>query len=254
MQRRKIILIISSLLIFVLACNVGTSASPTPNPLSVDGGIETAVIETLRAGGLMQATPIFTETPTLIPPPTFTPEPTLTPTPNIPMASVSVDTSCRSGPGKVYTYLGALLVGEKAQVVGKHTPTNYWIIVNPDWDGDCWLWGEYATVTGGTDRLMEYAVPAVPTPSIPNAPSNFVVSSQNCGAKMDITISWTDNSSAEDGFMLYQNNGLTHIIGYNRTSHFLSLDYTPGQTLRLELASFNVTGESPRQVVEVTCP
>ena len=247
MQRRKRFLIASTLLIFVLACTICTSAPPTPNPLSVDGGIETAVMETLRAGGVMLATPVYTYTPSVTPLPTSTPLPTLTPTPSIPMVSVSTDTSCRSGPGSVYTYLGALLVGETAQVVGKHTATGYWIIVNPDGDGDCWLWGNYASVNGNTDHLMEYAAPAVPTPSIPNAPSNFTVTSKNCGATMDISFSWIDNSSGEDGFSLYQNNVQTHIIGYNRTSHSLSLSYSPNQAIRHELAAFNKTGETAKK-------
>lgn len=253
-QRHKRFIAISSLLIFILACNIGTSAPPTPIPLEVKPEIATAVEKTLRASDLVLATPVYTFTPRVTPLPTFTPTPSLTPTPDIPMVAVSVDTSCRSGPGKNYTYLGALLVGETAQVVGKHTPTHYWIIVNPDGYGDCWLWDQYATVNGNTDRLMEYAVPAVPTPTIPNAPSNFAVASKSCGATMDITIRWTDNSINEDGFKLYQNGGITYIIGYNRISQPLSLSYTPNQVIQLELSAFNVTGESSKQMLEVSCP
>ena len=254
MQRHKRLIAISSILLFTLACNMSTSAPATQVPLEVKPEIMTAVEETLRAGGLSLATPIYTYTPSVTPPPTSTPFPTSTPTPSIPMVSVSVDTSCRSGPGQAYAYLGVLRVGETAQVVGKHSSTGYWIIVNPAGFGDCWLWGQQATVNGSTDHLMEYAQPAIPTPSIPNAPSNFVVTSKNCGATMDIIFSWTDNSSVEDGFKLYQSSGLTHIIGYNRISHNLSLSYLPSQIIRLELSAFNMTGESVRQVVELSCP
>lgn len=250
MQRRKTIFLISSALLLVLACNLGTAAPP-PSPLSVDGGIETAVMQTLRASGVMLATPVYTNTPL---PPTLTPTITLTPTPAIPYVSVSRDTSCRSGPGMAYTYRGALRVGEKAQIVGKHTPSNYWIIVNPDGDGDCWLWGEYAAVDGNTDQLIEYVVPAVPTPPIPNAPSNFTASNIKCGDLMEVTLSWTDNSINEDGFKLYQNGAYTHIIGYNRTAHIFSRPYQPGQAIQFQLSAFNVTGESARQITSATCP
>ena len=253
MQRHKRFIIVSALFMFILACNLGTP-TPTPSPLSVDGGIETAVIETLRAGGVMQATPVFTATPVDTPTPTMTPLPTDTPTPTIPLVSVSVDTSCRSGPGKVYDYLGALLVGETAQVVGKRTSHNYWIIKNPDAGGNCWLWGQYASINGNTDSLVEYAIPAVPTPIIPPAPSNFAVISKNCGATMDITINWTDNSSNEDGFNLYQNGKITHIIGFNRTSHSLAISYLPSQSVQLALSAFNITGESSKQILDVVCP
>ncbi len=250
MQRRKIIIFISSALLLIMACTLG-SPTPTPSPLMVDGGIETAVMQTLWAGGVMLATPFPTYTPI---PPTLTPTITLTPTPDIPYVSVSQDTSCRYGPGMAYPYRGALLVGERAQVVGKYTPGNYWIIVNPDGDGDCWLWGEYAVINGNTSRLIEYVAPAVPTPPKPNAPSGFTVSNVNCGNLMDVTLSWIDNSYNEDGFNLYQNGVHTHIIGYNRTAHIYSLSYQPGVAIQFQLSSFNATGESTRQSASATCP
>ncbi len=76
--------------------------------------------------------------------------------------NVSVDTNCRSGPGKVYEYLGVLLVGESAEVIGKKTSYNYWIIDNPTTDEECWLWGKYANVEGDTSTLEEYALPPTP--------------------------------------------------------------------------------------------
>jgi len=92
------------------------------------------------------------------------PTPTGT-TPSLPMVSVSVGTNCRTGPGKIYDYIGELKVGENAEVVGKNTSNNYWVIKNPDASGNCWLWGMHATVTGDTSDLLEYAVPPTPTPS-----------------------------------------------------------------------------------------
>ena len=96
------------------------------------------------------------------PPSTASPTPTVTTISSPPMISVSVGTNCRTGPGKTYAYIGELRVGEKAEVVGKKTSYNYWIIKNPDADGECWLWGEYATVLGDTSSLQEYTVPPTP--------------------------------------------------------------------------------------------
>jgi hypothetical protein len=50
---------------------------------------------------------------------------------------------------------GVLHVGETAEVVGKRTAANYWVIKNPDATGVCWLWGMYATVVGNVDLLPE---------------------------------------------------------------------------------------------------
>ena len=55
---------------------------------------------------------------TLTPSPTITASPTITLTSTLeaPMVSVSVNTNCRTGPDKIYDNIGALLVGEQAEV------------------------------------------------------------------------------------------------------------------------------------------
>ena len=113
-----------------------------------------------------------TDSPLPVPTATQTPEPSKTPTPTLtltlteesPTISVSVDTNCRSGPGKQYDIIGALLVGETAQVIGRTAGGQYWIVQNPDRAGECWLWDTYATVTGPTDSLPIYTPPPTPTP------------------------------------------------------------------------------------------
>ncbi len=69
-------------------------------------------------------------------------------TPCVPMVSVTTNTNCRLGPGEPYPYLGALVVGEEAQVVGQSSVPNFMIIDNPDNPGEqCWLWDMYAQVS-----------------------------------------------------------------------------------------------------------
>ncbi len=126
-----------------------------------------------------------TDTATL-PPPTNTPTITPTPTSSAPMIIVSVNTNCRTGPGKIYDMLGALLVGETAKVLGKADSGDYWVIENHDAAGNCWLWGEYATVTGDTSTLPVLTPPPSPTPSSTPTPAlDFTVAYENshsCGA------------------------------------------------------------------------
>ncbi len=118
------------------------------------------------------ATPIDTFTPTLVPTSTLSPTPTLTVTPLVPMISVSVPTNCRVGPGKIYDMVGALLVGEVVQVYARDPGGNYWYIRNPDEPGQfCWVWGEYATVTGLFSALPVYTPPPSPTPTFTATPS-----------------------------------------------------------------------------------
>jgi hypothetical protein len=74
--------------------------------------------------------------------------PTATSTTCVPMVNVTTNTNCRFGPGEPYEYLGALVVGEEAQVLGQSSVPNFMIIDNPDNPGEqCWLWDMYAQVS-----------------------------------------------------------------------------------------------------------
>src|SRR6266540_1748461 len=153
-KHTPILLSVIVLLVASLACvvpNVSVPATPDQNLMS------TAVAQTVAAAlaqtqvspslvpiGVVTDTPSLTftpEPPTLTPTETLTLTPIFTSTPLIPQISVSVATNCRVGPGKIYDRVGALLVGEVAEVYGRNAAGNYWYIRNPDSSGGfCWLW------------------------------------------------------------------------------------------------------------------
>lgn len=174
LKSNPILFLAAVLLIVSLACVLPGTATPDPNFIS------TAIAQTIAAG-VTQAVPsdvptimesptitqTFTpELPTLTPTQTLTPTPVFTSTPLVPLISVSVATNCRVGPGRVYDRVGALLVGETAEVYGQDPTGNYWYIRNPDSGPEfCWLWGEYATLVGNTFLLPVFTPPPTPTPS-----------------------------------------------------------------------------------------
>jgi hypothetical protein len=82
------------------------------------------------------------------------------------MVSVSLETNCRIGPGKVYDLVGnGLQVGQMAEVIGRDSGGQYWILRDPDSPSiTCWLWGQYATVTGDWQSLPVMTPPPTPTP------------------------------------------------------------------------------------------
>lgn len=158
-------------------------------PLSIPDAtaIQTSAAQTVIAG-LTQTTPFATnqilltatsivitpsETPTitLTATETVTPSPVFTPTSLITLITVSVPTNCRIGPGKVYPRQGALLVGETAEVFGRDATNQYWYIRNPDNANEfCWVWGEYATVTGPFMFLPVFTPPPTPTATFTPTP------------------------------------------------------------------------------------
>lgn len=98
--------------------------------------------------------PIATPTETLVP------ADTQTPTPDTTTVQVSLDTNCRTGPGSSkYKRIGGLNIGEIAEVVGRPSSGEYIIIKNPEGGADCWLWLEYATISGSLDGLPILPVP-----------------------------------------------------------------------------------------------
>ncbi len=149
------------LLLISLAC-----AQSAPVPTTDPNAASTAIVETIAAiqiQGTASAFPASDATVTFIP--TVTPFPTqtlaFTPTSSTPMISVSVDTFCRTGPGKDFEKVGILLVGEETEIVGRHATGQYWYVRNPDVGVDfCWMSGEYATITGNTLVLLIQTPPA----------------------------------------------------------------------------------------------
>ena len=59
------------------------------------------------------------------------------------------------------------------ETIGRDLNGNYWYIRNPSSsNGYCWLWGEYATVTGNVGALPVFTPPPTPTPMPISPPSS----------------------------------------------------------------------------------
>jgi len=199
-----------ALVLSMLACNLPSLANPAPS--ADTSPTITAMVATIPA----QQTPVAAAS--------ASPAPTSTGL----TVSVSTSTNCRSGPGQTYDVIASLDAGQSAALVGKYTPANYWIVSLPD-GTTCWLWGQYATTSGDTSALPEFAVPPTPTlgatrtpkptPTIvvvaPNAPYNLGYS-LSCSAGVGsggqptwiehVTLTWDENWEVgvnEGGFAVH---------------------------------------------------
>lgn len=163
MNRKNTIVMTILIALAITSCGAPTpAAEPTSGP-------DLALTITAQAQ-LLQALTQTALAPTSTPEPTFTSAPVFTATPSKVIVTVSANTNCRSGPGSEYEIVGALTIGQQAEVVGKSSTTNYWIIDNPNSPGSCWLWAEYATVTGEAASLQEFDIPPTVTPLAALAP------------------------------------------------------------------------------------
>jgi CSLREA domain-containing protein len=112
------------------------------------------------------------EEPTPEEPEAAEPTPTVTPTvePTEPPACTQTLTAlmnltCRSGPLKEYEELGFLLEGETAVPEGQNEDASWFWILNPDWQGHCWVWSGGVEAACMPDRLPLIAYDPLPEPS-----------------------------------------------------------------------------------------
>jgi len=82
----------------------------------------------------------------------------------------------------------------------------------------------------------------------PSAPTQLIASSISY---TKITLSWTDNSSNENGFYLYQDDSLINTIDSNVTTYTVD-GLAPGKTYTFSVTAWNVNGESSLASLEVT--
>jgi uncharacterized protein YgiM (DUF1202 family) len=246
MNTKRILLAFNVLLMAALACNMPSAAGP----LQSDPGTGNS--------GPGSSNPVVTETPSL------TPTVTLTPTSSAPQVTVTSATNCRTGPSTAYDLIYTMQPGQVATLVGKYTPLNYWIINMPA-GGTCWLWGQYAVVTGSAASLPDFAPPATPTPSVPADPSSFKVHI-NCKLNgpmlrydVHVEMTWQDNASNELGYYLYRNDERISTLGPNETSAsddtVMGTAIMAGQTPEIvySIEAFTNAGKSKMLSKAVTC-
>jgi hypothetical protein len=179
MQNKSNLMLVAILLIFSLllsGCDLWVDSTPDED---VEHVIQTSVALTLESYAevdpdiepetepdIVEPAPTDTPTITISPTITSTPTMTITPSPDTPRVHVDVNTNCRKGPGEPYDILGALVVDQEAEVLGRYQESDYWVIENPDRAGECWIWGYYATLEGPLDDLPYYTQPPTPTPVV----------------------------------------------------------------------------------------
>jgi len=158
MINRNISFALIVLLLSALACNA---------PQAVPEGISTdePLAET--------ATPTSTNTPEGTALPTSTGVPSATACPPTVIANTSVN--IRSGPGTVYTAIGALTTGASAPVIGKNADSSWWVISFPAGPGgQGWVSGSVVTGSCIPATLAIVAAPPTPLPASGTCKDDYV--------------------------------------------------------------------------------
>ncbi|MBL8092201.1 MAG: hypothetical protein JNJ43_17850 [Anaerolineales bacterium] len=271
--------------LFIILLIATSSACELPVNIPDSNAISTAAAQTVIAEltqsvtqavpqeNTSTATPTFTSTfeaptITLTPTETVTPSPIPTATSFVTLISVSVPTNCRIGPGRVYPRQGALLVGETAEVFGRDPTNQYWYIRNPNKPNDyCWVWGEYATLTGPFAFLPIFTPPPTPTPTFTPTPApSFDLKAtgmDSCGSTWWAEVEVKNTSSFVFKSMEYKVldtvtdvektlivNGFTNKDGCSATTIKDSL--APNDSFIISSALFDATLQNHKLRVDVT--
>lgn len=265
---RKALSIILSIVCFfgLLACGSNRRAVPPPPP---SGPAATLTVQAIQLGWFTQTAQALQAQPVVIVV-TATPDPNNSAPTSEPAATtstavtvtVSQITNCRLGPSQDFDEIGSLGPGQVAEVIGKDTINNYWVIKLPDDSGKtCWLWGQFATVTGDTSTVAQMATPT-PAASVgaPNAPTllDAQVKCTRLSGKdyqYKIYLEWADNSSNENKFVIYSSNGSAFTTPPNKTSFSFEENLPADTTTSITLTAANEKGESaPASAGGLKCP
>ncbi len=255
MKAKRPLIVLNVLVAAILACNLPSSQRPAQPPGQQSSPTPADVaLEASDTPG-----PVLTETPSL------TPTITLTPTPSVPQVTVSSATNCRTGPGVIYDLIYTMQPGQTAEVIGKDTPDAYWIIKMPN-GGNCWLWGQYATVTGNIAALQEWIVPPTPTPSVPANPSGLKLK-KDCTIpdpmsfkySVQVELTWVDNATNETGYWVFRDDTKIATLGADETSFsdttYQNIVPPPGSAVPItySVQAFNDVAKSKKISKDISC-
>jgi hypothetical protein len=104
--------------------------------------------------------------------------------------------------------VGALLVGQTVQVYARDPTGDYWYIRNPSPPPQfCWVWGQYATITGIAGGLPIFTPPPTPTSTYTATPNPGF--SASFGGKGSCSGWWMDIDLKNTGTTTFKSVSLT---------------------------------------------
>lgn len=156
-MNRKIVVVLSAVLLAALACSIPGVAAPTPTAAVTQIIV---VIENTPTATVEPTIPP-TQAPTNTPLPTLTPPPTFTPTPVYPYATFIKNANCRSGPSQTYEVVASFLAGQTVEIVGRNPDydNTWWQVKIPNSSKKCWVSLTTAQAYGDFDAIPTVSPP-----------------------------------------------------------------------------------------------
>ncbi|MFH2102783.1 MAG: hypothetical protein ABIJ39_05435 [Chloroflexota bacterium] len=90
-----------------------------------------------------------------------------------PFAGVKSNASCRSGPSLDYPIVDYLEVGQTAPIEGRDEGSNWWYILSPNLQSQCWISHQLVDLTGDFSQAPVVEAPPLPLPALTDTPAPF---------------------------------------------------------------------------------
>jgi uncharacterized protein YgiM (DUF1202 family) len=170
------------------------------------------------------------------------------------MLSLRAESACRTGPGEFYDSIANLESGRQVEILAK-TET-YWL-VKYSVVTECWIADQQINVNGDIS-----AVPVItprPTPSnlLPLAAPENVKLKVTCKKEQkfidEVLLTWTDMSTAEDGFRVYRDGNVAAAVPANTTQVVVVGETTSNIIHYYYVAAYNANGEIKSQPQTIFC-
>jgi hypothetical protein len=247
-------------LIFALAAyNIPAEGAP------LHDGAQTAAASTLLALVTPQNTVTALSSPTgVLPSSTPTSHPTDTPAPaySVPMLTLRDATNCRTGPGLAYEIIVTYPISQTLEILGRYEPGNFWLVKSGESPtGACWLWGEFADVTGSTWAVASVTPPPTPIasptlrPSAPQPPSlqAFRYYCNDIDHTFSFEMSWDDRAGNEAGYRIFRDGWLVVELPAGSTAYGETISMPTNRSAEYSVQAYNAVGSAGMSVKKLTC-
>jgi uncharacterized protein YraI len=173
------------------------------------------------------------------------------------MLTINEPTNCRTGPGQSYGILFTFNAGASAEIVGQFPTNNYWAVKVQGRDEPCWVWGEYATVSGSDWTVPTIEAPATVTASPPSAPSisswDYLCGYGGSGPNVTVNLEWTDRAEGESGYRIYRNGERIADLPPNSNAYSEVVDFVEGENFTYLIEVFNSAGAASSSPINFNC-
>ncbi len=193
---------------------------------------------------------------------TATPLPTASPSPEPAKIYFSGDTNCRTGPGVKFALVSVLKEGQTVLLAGQPKEGDYWVVVNPDRSGLCWVVRDFATPIGSTDKLTIIVPPSTSTPMpLPLAPAlvgwdyscEYASANSQSLSTITVELKWQDSSDYELGYNVYRNRELIASLPPDTIAYTDVTYLSFGQAAFYYVEAWNYDGTARSKEVKGQC-